>query len=366
MSGVLSGVRVVEMAGIGPAPFCAMTLADHGAEVIRIARPGHESPVPVDRAFEVTERGRPTVELDLRSETDKAALWRLIARADMLIEGFRPGVMERMGFGPDAVLARRPALVYGRITGWGREGPMAMMAGHDLNYAGLTGAIAAMGDPDRPPVPPLNLVADYGGGAMYLAFGVVAALWRARVDGVGRVVDTAMVDGTAALMSLMYGLRAGGAWSDRRGDNPLDGGVPFYACYAASDGGFVAVCPLEPAFFAAFLERAGLADDPDFARQYDRTKWPRMRERLTELFAAHPRDHWAALFDGSDACVTPVLSMAEAPDHPHNRARGVFHEVGGVPQPGPAPRFSGTETAGPPPVNTSVLSVDAALANWDA
>lgn len=343
----LAGLTIVEMAGIGPAPFCGMMLADHGARVIRVVRPGHRSPLPVSEPFDVLNRGRETVELNVRTEEGRSALWDLLAAADGLIEGFRPGVMERLGLGPASVLSRHPHMVYGRMTGWGQSGPMAAMAGHDMNYAGLTGAIHAIGDADRPPPPPLNLIADFGGGGMMLAFGMVGGLLAAGRTGRGCVVDAAMSDGTALLMGLIQGLHGAGQWSSRRGANVLDGGAPFYATYRCADGRFVAVCPLEPPFFAVFLERLGLTDDADFARQYDQATWPRMRERLSALFQTRPRDAWAALFDGSDACVTPVLTLEEAPAHPHNRARETYRARAGALQPAPAPRFSEVETASP-------------------
>lgn len=363
MSGALDRVRVVEMAGIGPSPFTCMMLADHGADVLRVTRPGQTNPLPVEPRFDLCNRGRPEVMIDLGTQAGRDALWRLIGGADALVEGFRPGVMERLGFGPDEALARHPRLVYGRMTGWGREGPLATAAGHDLNFAGLTGAVAALGDPGRPPPPPLNMVADFGGGGMLLAFGVVAALLEARHSGRGQVVDAAMLDGVGLLMAMPFGMREGGVWGDARGANLLDGGTPFYACYETADGRHVSVCPLEPRFFAAFLERLDLHQDPDFAHQYDRATWPRMAERLTALFRTRSRDDWAALFEGTDACVFPVLTMGEAPEHPHARARGGFVAVDGVRHPVPAPRLSRTP-AGPPGPSGTTLALEDALARW--
>ena len=362
--GVLSGLRVVEMAGLGPAPFCAMLLADHGAEVVRVVRPRQSSPLPIAAHFDLLNRNRTTVELDLRQEEDREQLRRLIAGADALIEGFRPGVMEKLGFGPDEALALNPRLVFGRMTGWGQDGPWSQMAGHDLNYAGLSGAIAAMGSPDQPPMPPLNLVADFGGGAMMLAFGLLAALLEAQRSGQGQVVDAAMVDGSALLMSMMHGMRAGGAWSLNRADNLLDGGAPFYRCYATADGKFLAVCPLEPQFYGVMLKRLGLSDDPDFAAQYDRASWPRMGERLTALIASQSRAHWEEVFTGSDACVTPILDMDEAPAAPHNQARGSFVTVNGIPQAAPAPRFSRTPAAEPQAVAVGTDDIVDILTRW--
>jgi alpha-methylacyl-CoA racemase len=363
--GVLSGLRVVEMAGLGPAPFCAMLLADHGAEVVRVVRPGQSSPLPLPPQMDLLNRGRETVVLDLKTEADREVLRRLIGGADALIEGFRPGVMEKLGFGPDAVAQLNPKLVYGRMTGWGQTGPMAMRAGHDMNYGALSGAIAAIGEADRPPPPPLNLVADFGGGAMMLAFGLLAALLEAQRSGRGQVVDAAMVDGSALLMVMMQGMRAAGAWSLERGRNLLDGGTPFYACYATADGKFMAVCPIEPQFYAAMLELLGLTGDADFARQHDEATWPVMRARLTGIFAGETRAHWEAVFAGSDACVTPVLDMDEAAVAEHNVARGNFVTVDGVVQAAAAPKFSRTPAAVPGAVAEAV-EVGAVLARWGA
>ena len=345
MAGPLHGLRVLEFAGIGPGPFCAMVLADLGAEVIRLDRPGAPPPDPRD----VTLRGRRVVTLDLKSPAEVARALDLCATADALIEGFRPGVMERLGLGPDKVLARNPCLVYGRMTGWGQHGPMAHMAGHDINYIGLTGALHAMGRSGEPPAPPLNLVGDYGGGGLLLAMGILAALLERAASGRGQVVDAAMVDGAALLMAPIYGMMARGRWQAGRARNLLDGAAPFYDSYACACGGFLAVGPIEPAFFSQMLGILGL-EEAAFANRMDPAQWPAQKARLAGAFAARSRDEWVAAFAGTDACVTPVLSMAEAPHDAHLRARATFLEVDGIMQPAPAPRFSRTPAApgGPP------------------
>ena len=343
MAGPLAGVRVVEMVGLGPCPFAAMMLADMGAEVIRIDRktaPGADNPFPMlGTRFDVMARGRRSLALDLKQPAAKEVVLTLLDQADVVLEGFRPGVMERLGFGPDACHARNPKLVYGRVTGWGQHGPLAQAAGHDLNYIALTGMLHAMGRADAPPAPPLNLVGDFGGGAMMLAFGVVCAVLEARSSGKGQVVDAAMTDGAALLGAMMYGLRAFGSWNDAREANLLDGGAPFYDTYACADGKFVSIGSLEPQFYALLLKLTG-ATDPAFTTQMDETSWPQMKQRFTALFKTRGRDDWCALLEGTDVCFAPVLDMAEAPAHPHNLARGTFVEVDGVTQPAPAPRFS--------------------------
>jgi alpha-methylacyl-CoA racemase len=343
MAGPLAGVRVVEMVGLGPCPFAAMMLADMGAEVIRIDRktaPGADNPFPMlGTKFDVMARGRRSLALDLKQPAAKEVVLALLDQADVVLEGFRPGVMERLGFGPDVCHARNPKLVYGRVTGWGQHGPLAQAAGHDLNYIALTGMLHAMGRADTPPAPPLNLVGDFGGGAMMLAFGVVCAVLEARGSGKGQVVDAAMTDGAALLGAMMYGLRAFGSWNDAREANLLDGGAPFYDTYACADGKFVSIGSLEPQFYALLLKLTG-ATDPAFSTQMDETSWPQMKERFTALFKTRGRDDWCALLEGTDVCFAPVLDMAEAPAHPHNQARGTFVEVEGVIQPAPAPRFS--------------------------
>jgi len=312
-----------------------------------------------DVGGEVLHRGRPAVEVDLKDPADHARVLDLAAAADAVIEGFRPGVMERLGLGPAALQGRNPRLVYGRVTGWGQSGPMAGEVGHDLNYIALSGALHPTGEPDRPPRPPLNLVGDYGGGAMFLVAGLLAALLEARTTGRGRIVDAAMTDGSALLTSLFHAFRARGLWSDARGANLLDGGAPFYRCYACRDGRFVAVGALEPRFYAALL--AGLGVPADEAPQYDPSGWPALHARFEALFATRDRDDWAGRFAGTEACVTPVLSLAEAPAHPHNAARGIFMDRGLV-QPAPAPRF-GDAPAAPEP-QPEPLSLDLALAGW--
>ena len=364
MSGPLEGIRIVELAGLGPAPFAGMMLADAGADVVRIDRFDRATyPPRTEPHVDLLNRGRRSVAVDLKNPEGVEVVLRLASGADGLMEGFRPGVAERLGLGPDVCLARNPRLVYGRMTGWGQDGPMASAAGHDIDYIALAGALEPIGRAGDRPVPPLNLVGDFGGGGMLLAFGMVAAMLSARATGRGQVVDTAMVDGAAALMAMTYTLRAAGAWSDERGTNLLDTGAPFYEVYETSDGGFMAVGAIEPQFYAELLDRLGLADAglPD---QNDKSAWPEMKERFAEVFAGRTRAEWEEVFAGSDACVAPVLSPAEAPDHPHNRQRGTFTEVAGVLQPAPAPRFSATPaTIRRPPPNPGQHGDDA-LADW--
>ena len=364
MSGPLEGIRIVELAGLGPAPFAGMMLADAGADVVRIDRYDRATyPPRTEPHVDLLNRGRRSVAVDLKNPEGAEVVLRLASGADGLMEGFRPGVAERLGLGPDVCLARNPRLVYGRMTGWGQDGPMASAAGHDIDYIALAGALEPIGRAGDRPVPPLNLVGDFGGGGMLLAFGMVAAMLSARTTGQGQVVDTAMVDGAAALMTMTYTLRAAGAWSDERGTNLLDTGAPFYEVYETSDGGFMAVGAIEPQFYAELLDRLGLADAglPD---QNDKSAWPEMKERFAEVFAGRTRAEWEEVFAGSDACVAPVLSPAEAPDHPHNRHRGTFTEVAGVLQPAPAPRFSATPaTIRRPPPNPGQHGDDA-LADW--
>lgn len=342
--GPLSGTTVVEMAAIGPVPHCGLVLAEMGAGVIRLDRVGtSDLGIPVPPRHDALARGKRSVALDLKSQDGLAAARTLIARADVLLEGFRPGVMERLGLGPDPCLAANPRLVYGRISGWGDAGPMAADSGHDLNYLGLTGALLAMGDPGAPPPVPLNLVADFGGGAMQLACGVLAALLSARATGQGQVVATSILEGAAALTAMTHGFRAAGQWRDARRDNILDGGAPFYQTYAASDGGFLAVAAIEPKFFRALLAGLDLQDTVPPASQHDRAGWPGMAWQFAERFATRTRDDWAARFAGADACVTPVLGWAEAQAHPQTAALGLFG--GGLPR--TAPRFSATPCAAP-------------------
>ncbi|MBI4984815.1 MAG: CoA transferase [Rhodocyclales bacterium] len=338
--GPLAGIRIIEMAGIGPAPFAAMLFADMGAEVIRIDR----KEAPGDSAFDTLKsygflnRGRRSLALDLKKPQAVAAMQKLVASADALIEGFRPGVMERLGLGPDACLATNPKLVYGRITGWGQTGPLAPTAGHDINYIGLTGALHAIGKKEAP-VPPLNVVGDFGGGAMFLAFGVVCALLEAKTSGKGQVIDAAMTDGAALLMAMQYSFKAAGHWSNEREANLLDGGAPFYGTYQCGDGKWLAVGPIEPQFHELMLAKLELPAH-EFAARWDAASWPRLRAKLDAAFRAKSRDDWCTLFAGSDACVTPVLDLDEAPRHPHNVARRTFVEHAGITQPAPAPRYS--------------------------
>ncbi len=364
--GPLAGLKVVEMAGIGPGPFTAMLLADLGADVIRVERPNAGAPIPMAARFDNNNRGRPRVALNLKDDADRAALWRLIDAADMLVEGFRPGVMERLGFGPDECLSHNKRLVFGRMTGWGQDGPLAHLAGHDLNYLGLTGAVAAFGPQDGPAWPPLNLVADFGGGGMYLAFGMMAAHRHAVATGEGQVVDAAMVDGASLLMNMAYGMRSGGITPNDGGGNILDGGAPFYGVYRCKDGKEITLCCLEVQFYAAFVERAGLAGDPAFASQFDQSTWPEMKRRLTEFFLQKDRDDWAQQFGDVDACLFPVLTMEEAPAHPHNAARGTYEAIQGSQHAAPGPRFSATPAAGTSEASDNVSGVEEVLSAWSA
>lgn len=347
MAGPLQGVRILEFAGIGPGPFAAMMLADHGAEVIRLARKA----APLDwgdPARAVLNRSRAaSLTVDLK-QPEGVALARELARGcDGLLEGYRPGVMERLGLGPDALLQENPRLVYGRMTGWGQTGPWAGMAGHDLDYIALAGVLGAVGPAEGPPAIPLNLVGDFGGGGMMLAYGMVCALLAAQRTGRGQVVDAAITDGSALLMAVIWQLRAQGLWRDQRGVNVLDGAAPFYGVYQTADGGWLAVGPLEPQFWGRLLDRLGLTDDPAMGAQLDPARWPAMRARLAEVFRTRDRDDWMQLFEGTDCCVAPVLSMEEAAAHPHNAGRGTFVEAGGVTQPAPAPRYSATPSRAP-------------------
>lgn len=348
-TGPLRGVRAIELAGLGPAPFGAMLLADLGAEVIRVDRPGERAAGnPLDPTHDLLARGRRSVALDLKKPAAVEALLRLVEGADVLIEGFRPGVTERLGIGPDVCLARNPRLVYGRMTGWGQSGPLAARAGHDINYIAVAGGLDPIGHQDGPPVPPVNLLGDFGGGGMLLALGVVAAALRARESGYGQVVDASIVDGTAVLTTILHALRAQGEWVDRRGSNLLDGGAHFYGVYACADGRYLAVGAIEPQFYQRLLQLLGLADDPDFvAGHSDRTYWPKLRKRLADTFATRPQAEWLELLGDEDTCVAPVLSLGESPAHPHNRERGTFTEVNGIVQPAAAPRFS-MDQPGPP------------------
>jgi alpha-methylacyl-CoA racemase len=344
MAGPLTGIRIVEMAGIGPVPFCGMLLADLGAEVVIVDRPPRKTADDITAPGwkgDVTRRGRRSIAIDLKHERGAETVLRLAGRADVLLEGFRPGVMERLGLGPEIARGRDARLVYGRMTGWGQDGPLAQRAGHDIAYIALTGALAAMGRATAPPAPPLNLVGDYGGGAMLLAVGVLAALVERGVSGRGQVVDAAMVDGAALLMAPFFAMRAGGHWRDEREANLLDGGAPYYDTYACADGRFLAVGPLEPEFFGVFLGSIGL-DQAMAENHRDRARWPALRAAIAARLRQRTRDEWAALLADTDACAAPVLTMAEAAAHEHIAARGTLVEREGVVQPAPAPRFSRT------------------------
>ncbi|MFB6902067.1 CaiB/BaiF CoA transferase family protein [Streptomyces hydrogenans] len=363
-TGPLAGVRVVELAGIGPGPFAAMLLADLGADVVRVDRPGGAG-LGVDPAKDLTNRNKRSVLLDLKSPEGPAAVLDLVERADVLVEGYRPGVAERLGVGPEPCLARNPRLVYGRMTGWGQDGPLAHTAGHDIGYIAVTGALGMIGpDPDGPPTVPANLVGDYAGGSLYLVIGVLAALQHARTHGEGQVVDAAIVDGTAHLTSMIHAMLAAGGWQDRRGSNLLDGGCPFYGVYETSDGGHMAVGALEQRFYAEF---ARLLDLPDAdGLRGDLARWPELREAVAARFRSRTRAQWTEVFEGTDACVAPVLSLREAPGHPHLAARATFAEHGGLVQPAPAPRFSatpGTLRTGPalPGADTAEVARDWAV-----
>ena len=363
MPGPLAGLRVIELAGIGPGPHAAMLLADLGADVVRVERPpGGLQLVP--RQSDQMLRGRRSVALDLKDPADRETVLRLVERADVLIEGLRAGVTERLGVGPADCLSRNPRLVYARMTGWGQHGPLAHRAGHDINYVALTGVLHAIGHADDRPVPPLNLVGDFGGGSMFLAVGVLAALWERERSGIGQVVDAAMLDGISVLAQMFWSLRACGLWSDQRGRNLLDSGAPFYDTYACADGRYVAVGALEPHFYAALLEGLGLAGHA-LPAQLDQSRWPELRERFTEVFASRSRDEWGVVFEGTDACVTPVLSFAEVPMHPHAAARGTVIELNGVPQAAPAPRFSRTAPGPPTPPPQPGADTAAVLADWE-
>jgi alpha-methylacyl-CoA racemase len=350
MAGPLAGLRIVEFAGIGPGPFCGMMLADHGAEVIRIDRAsgsrGGSQPVT---SKDVLARGRKSIAIDLKSAEGVALARRIAASADGIIEGFRPGVMERLGLGPEELLKDKPKLVYGRMTGWGQTGPYAPYAGHDINYIALAGALAHFGRAGGKPTPPINMVGDFGGGGMMLAFGMVSALLNVARGGEGQVIDAAMTDGTAILMSMMHGMKAMGVWSEDLGVNMLDTGAHFYDTYETADGKFVSIGSIEPQFYAELRQRAGLTEDKDFDAQHDRGQWGTLKDKLTALFKTKTRAEWDALMEHTDVCYAPVLTMSEAYAHPHNQARGTFVEIGGATQPAPAPRYSETTTATPHP-----------------
>ena len=359
MTGPLTGLRVIELAGIGPAPFAGMLLADLGADVVRIDRPGGPALAVVPPEQDVLGRGKRSVALDLKHPDDVRRVLDLVAASDLLLEGMRPGVAERLGVGPDECLARQPALVYGRMTGWGQDGPAAGTAGHDITYVAVSGALGASAPPSDPPMPPLNLLGDFAG-ATYLVVGLLAALHAAKTSGAGQVVDAAMVDSTAHLTTMFHGLLAAGAWTDRPGSNLLDGGAPFYGTYRTADGGWMAVGALEPAFFDELVHRLGIKA----ADRTDPSTWPVLRQRIADAFATRTRDEWAEEFAGSDACVAPVLGLGEATRHPHLVARGTFVELGGVVQPAPAPRFSGTPGALDRLPPAAGQHTDEVLAEW--
>ncbi len=360
--GALDGIRILEIAGIGPGPFCAMMLSDMGADVLRIDRADRVKPGGL-ASFDVLNRGRRSVGVDLKRPEGVALVLRLLEQADGLIEGFRPGVMERLGLGPEVCLGRNAKLVYGRMTGWGQDGPMAQAAGHDINYIALAGALEPMGRRGEAPLAPLNLVGDFGGGGLMLAYGMVCALLERQRSGCGQVVDAAMVDGAAALMAMFHGFRHAGFWEDERGTNMLDSGAHFYEVYECSDGRYVSVGAIEPQFYARLLEGLGEAA-AKLPAQMDRARWPEGKEILREIFLSRTREDWCAIFEGTDACFAPVLSIGEAPQHPHNRARGTFVEVAGVPQPAPVPRFSRTPGAIQRPPAAPGQQTDEGLEAW--
>jgi alpha-methylacyl-CoA racemase len=361
MSGPLTGLKVVEMAGLGPAPFCGMLLADMGAEVLSIARPekADADNTKFDVSFDTFARGKLTLQADLRNPTALAAVLEIIAKADALIEGFRPGVMERLGLGPEVCLALNPRLVFGRMTGWGQTGPLAHAAGHDINYIALSGALHAIGPRGEKPTVPLNYIGDFGGGGMLLGFGLVCALLEAKISGRGQVVDAAMTDGAALLSTMMYGMHTQNMWSNQRGENLLDGGAHFYDTYTCADGKHIAIGAIEPQFYALLLKLLGITDTA-FAAQMNPSAWPDLKARLATLFATRTRAAWCELLEGTDACFAPVLDWDEAPQHAHNVARGTFVKTDGVVQPAPAPRFSRTVVG----VNAEVVPANALLKSW--
>jgi len=362
--GPLAGVRILEIAGIGPGPFAAMMLADLGADLLRVDRAERVNPNPGEEPpADLLNRGRRSVGLDLKNPDGVAALLKLVEGADALLEGFRPGVMERLGLGPDTCLERNPRLVYGRMTGWGQTGPLAHAAGHDINYIALAGTLHGIGRAGEKPLPPLNLVGDFGGGGMLLAFGIVSALFERSGSGKGQVVDAAMVDGAAVLMTMMHGFRQIGMWKDERGTNLLDTGSHFYDTYETADGKYVSIGSIEPQFYQELLRLTGLEGE-ELPRQMERTAWGPLAERLTEIFKSKTRDEWCEIMEGTDVCFAPVLSMGEAYEHPHNVARGTFVEVAGKLQPGPAPRFSRTPAEISRPPSHAGQHTDQALADW--
>jgi alpha-methylacyl-CoA racemase len=365
--GPLAGIKIVELTGIGPGPMCGMLLADLGATVLRIDRTQpSDLGVPRPLRYDLLLRGRPCLALDLKDPTGRALALRLIEHADALIEGFRPGVTERLGLGPEDCLTRNPRLVYGRVTGWGQEGPLAQAAGHDLNYIALAGAVHAFGRQSQPPTPPLNLIGDFGGGALYLAFGVVCGLLEAKRSGRGQVVDAAMVDGAASLMTAFFGMMAAGLGSHERGTNILDTGSHFYEVYQCADGRWISVAAIESKFYAELLRRLDIDPATMPSQQMDREHWPEAKARLAALFKTRTRDEWCAVLEGTDACFAPVLTTDEAPEHPHNKMRQTFVEIDGIVQPAPAPRFSRTvpDLPTPPQPPSGLDEAEAILADW--
>jgi alpha-methylacyl-CoA racemase len=361
--GPLSGIKVVEVAGLAAAPFGCMILADLGADVLRVDRvdrAGGASGVSHGASNDPLSRGRRSIALDLKTAEGIEILLQLAGQADVLVEAFRPGVAERLGFGPDTCLEANPRLVYARMTGWGQDGPLASTAGHDIDYIAISGALSIVGRAGERPLPPVNLAGDFGGGGMLLAIGILAALLERQASGQGQVIDVAMVDGSALLTAIFHGLRASGTWRDERGTNLIDGGAPFYDTYQTADGGYLAVGALEPAFYRELVAGLGVADLPD---RNDRASWPALRERLTEVIAQRTTAEWTEIFAGTDACVAPVLSLGEATDHPHNKARGTFTEVAGLTQPAPAPRFSRTPADPPQPPPAAGADTDEVLAS---
>lgn len=363
--GPLAGLKIVELAGIGAGPYCAMMLADMGAEVVRVDRlTASGLGVPIDAKFDLLLRGRRSLAIDLKSEAGRDTVLHMIDQADALLESFRPGVVERMGLGPDVCLQRNPKLVFGRLTGWGQDGPYAQMAGHDINYIALSGVLHAVGSRDGQPVPPLNLVGDFGGGALYCAFGIVSALLHAQRTGQGQVVDAAMVDGAAALLTMVVGFQRGGIWSSQRGDNIVDGGAPYYATYETSDGRYVSIGAMEDKFYDLLLSKLGLADDTGMRPHTDRSLWDYQRERFEVCFLTRSRDEWCALLEGTDTCFAPVLTIEEASSHPHLKARQTYVDLNGVNQPAPNPRFSATKPEpSEPPAELGQHSREV-LADW--
>ena len=356
MAGPLDGIRIIELAGIGPGPFCAMMLADHGAEVIRVDRIGAHL-----QTTDPLSRSRKSIAVNMKSPEGVALVRDLARGADGLIEGFRPGVTERLGLGPDVLLADNPNLVYGRMTGWGQTGPYAHAAGHDINYIALSGALHTIGRSGEKPTPPVNYVGDFGGGAMMLAFGMVSALLAVKNGSPGQVIDCAMTDGSAALTGMTWGFKAAGLWKDEPGVNMLDTGAHFYDSFTCADGKFISIGSIEPQFYALLRETLGLADDSDFDAQMNPAAWPVLKEKLAAIFKSQPRDHWCSLMEATDICFAPILSLEEAPEHPHNKARGTFIEVAGATQPAPAPRYSVTKTDAPRPAPTVGADSDSLL-----